>query len=469
MAACVALGGCAEPWSRHLAGVEPAAMSLPLDGVYDATLHTEFAGAVTFRLAAKPTEEGFAANTRPGVAWEFVGGLEGVLGRLLVPYLFPGGVLVTWTSEVPQEGHRGEGWLRAGAIPGASVRTRMASAGGPIEIVARDGKKIGVMTLRPSPDPEGRLADYAGLAGSLERALRERWYRPDDVREASLEAFHRRVREVGGQSHDDLEFLFGIAMAARAHLRTIPAVPTRRLDPRFSEEVRLDRRFVTYTPGAEGRPGVLRIDAMLDIEEVEAGFSAVRASSPPGLVLDLRTCAGMDARLLRVIGWFMEGKTPAGFVVDARTREALLAGEAEWADVDPTLEGATLDGGMVTRLVVPGREDRYDGPLVVLVSRRTFGVPEVIAWALQQAGRAAVVGEATVGRALLYEGVEIEPGWEAQMPTREIVRGPGVVSSRVVPDELTTRERALRAAERRLTTGMETGEKKAKSPYEQEP
>lgn len=443
------LGGCARGWRDHIAGPIPAPLVLPLDGVYDATIHTEFVGSITFRLAAKPTEQGFIANTRPGVAWEFVGGLEGLLGRLFVPYLFPGGVLVTWTSEEPRDGKPGAGMLRAGAVPGAMVRTSAASIADPIEILAADGRRLGLMTLRSTPDPGAVMADYPALATSLEAALRERWLQRSSVDEASLASFHRRVAELAKTSRDDLEFLFGIAMAARAHLRSIPGVPIRTLDPGFSERVRLERRFVSFGRDPAGGPAMLKIDAMLDLDELESAISDIVRSPPTALIVDLRSCAGIDPRALRIVEWFIEKETVVGVAMGASpVGTAGAAGPPIDVPVDDL--GESLDPKRESRLVARPREDRYTGPLAVLVSRRTIGVPEVVAWALQRSGRAVVVGQATMGRAFLYERAALTDGWEAQIPTMKIVPEGQEDPVRIVPDVETSREGAMRAATREL-------------------
>lgn len=448
---CIAalVAGCARDWRDHIAGPIPAPLALPLDGVYDATIHTEFAGAITFRLAAEPTEQGFIANSRPGVAWEFVGGLEGLLGRLFVPYLFPGGVLVTWTSEEPREGKPGAGLLRAGAVPGAVVRTSAASIADPIEILAADGRRLGLMTLRSTPDPGAVMDDYPALAASLESALRERWLQRSSVDEASLASFHRRVAELAKTSRDDLEFLFGIAMAARAHLRSIPGMPTRTLDPRFADRVRLERRFVSLGRDPAGGPATLKIDAMLDLDELEFAFSDIVSSPPPALIVDLRSCAGIDPRALRIVEWFIEKDAVVGLAVGA---SAAGTAEADGPPIDVPVHdlGESLDPKRESRLIARPREDRYAGPLAVLVSRRTIGVPEVVAWTLQQSGRAVVVGQATMGRAFLYERATLIDGWEAQIPTMKIVPEAQETPVRVFPDVETSREGAMRAALREL-------------------
>src|ERR1044071_4723754 len=107
------LAGCVSAPVK-LEGKPSGSLSLPLRGVYKATVRAPFIGPVSARLSAAPSEHGFVANSRPGVAWDMIGGLEGILGPVLAPYLFPGGVILTWRSGLPGEGNPGEGFIGVG-------------------------------------------------------------------------------------------------------------------------------------------------------------------------------------------------------------------------------------------------------------------------------------------------------------------------------------------------------------------
>src|SRR5690606_19979101 len=111
---------------------EGAAEAPKLTGVYKATVMAPMLGPVEARLTAEPTERGFKANTRPGVAWNMIGGIEGALGQVFVPFLFPGGVILTWESAAPARGHIAEGWIKAGSFKNARMLTRMSAPDAPI-------------------------------------------------------------------------------------------------------------------------------------------------------------------------------------------------------------------------------------------------------------------------------------------------------------------------------------------------
>ena len=135
-AAALACGACATTSIKH-EGRPAGAVSVPLNGVYKATIIPpfDFIGPISGRISAQPTPTGFVASTRPDVAWDMIGGFQGLLGSLFVPFVFPGGTIGTWTSGVPDGDKPGEGWFGVGGIKSAGVRTRMIAPDKPIELV----------------------------------------------------------------------------------------------------------------------------------------------------------------------------------------------------------------------------------------------------------------------------------------------------------------------------------------------
>ena len=125
-------------------------MSLPLKGVYKATVRAPFVGPISARFTAEPTEGGFVANSRPGVAWDMIGGVRGLLGQVFVPFLFPGGIILKWQSQSPEHGKPGDGWIQVGGIKSAGAKTRMTDPNSPI---ARENA---------SPAPESSAGSSAG-------------------------------------------------------------------------------------------------------------------------------------------------------------------------------------------------------------------------------------------------------------------------------------------------------------------
>jgi carboxyl-terminal processing protease len=162
-------------------------------------------------------------------------------------------------------------------------------------------------------------------------------------------------------------------------------------------EVRLERRQVDLQPvrsrrlSVDGHPlGLLRITQFSEpvpqqVREALEGFTANAAGAPPieGLVLDLRNNSG--------------GLVSAGLAV----ANALL-------DAEPIVE--TQDRGGITARQQASPGSLYAGPLLTLVNGGTASASEILAGALQDAGRSPLVGSRTFGKGLIQTLIPLGDG-----------------------------------------------------------
>ena len=168
--------------------------------------------------------------------------------------------------------------------------------------------------------------------------------------------------------------------------------------------------------------------------ELRAALAGLKREGLQGLILDLRfNPGGLLSAAIEVTDLFLR----EGAIVSTNGRNVQ---ERSW---EATASG-TLD----------------DFPLVVLVNRFSASASEIVAAALQDHGRAAVVGERTWGKGSVQNVIEMEEGRSAlklttasyRRPSGEnIHRFPGDGEDRpwgVVPDE----GLALRLSERELVT-----------------
>jgi carboxyl-terminal processing protease len=147
------------------------------------------------------------------------------------------------------------------------------------------------------------------------------------------------------------------------------------LRPVRSSTVRIDgRRF-----------GVLRITQFSETVPVEVreSLEAFRQQGVEGVVLDLRNNSG--------------GLVSAGLAV----ANALLDGE-------PIVE--TLDRGGIAARQQAGPGTLWDGPLLTLVNGGTASASEILAGALQDAGRSPLVGSRTFGKGLIQTLIPLGDG-----------------------------------------------------------
>ncbi len=455
--ALITLGGCYSA-PVELEGRPSGSLTLPLKGVYKATVRAPFVGPISARFTAEPTEKGFIANSRPGVAWTMIGGFQGFLGQVFVPFLFPGGVILTWRSGLPDHGKPGEGWMQIGGIRTAGAKTRMTDPNAPIEVISPDGRRAAVLTLEPCPNTEGALDDYKELGAKVERAFRARLYDPALLDSGSVRAYLNQLRYSSSVARDDLEFIFGEAIAARNNLKLPMPIAVRRADE-SSRRLGVDAEellTVHATRDAKTDLATIKVEAFFEGEDVDKAFKQVVGWHAKGLILDLRSCPGVTLASLRAACWLVDHPTDAGFYFAAAHRADALAGKldsfprAEFTAVASIRATESLldEQGSAAVVIMP-ESDHFTGPVAVLISRRTTTSAEPLARVLKDTGRARLFGVTTVGRPMLSRPTDLGDGWDLWVsafdylpPSGEHLDGKGVE-----PDvEASSKEQTQRAA-----------------------
>ncbi len=453
----------------ELEGKPSGSLTLPLRGVYKATVRAPFVGPVSARFTAEPSDTGFIANSRPGVAWSMIGGFQGVLGQVFVPYLFPGGAILTWRSSLPVDGKPGEGWLGVGGIKSAGVKTRMTDPNAPIDLITPDGRRAAVLTLESCANTDEPLDDYQDLGARIEAAFRSRLYDPGLLESSQVRTFLSQLRSSSRIAADDVEFIFGEAVAARSNLKMPMPIAVRRADAasrRLQEE---SPELATVHATLDGRTGIatIKVEAFFDPPDVDHAFEQILGWRAKGLILDLRSCPGVTLSSMRAACWLYDHPVDAGFYFGPRQREDAVAGRVDGfarAEIgSPAQVGqaeSLLDSKGAAAVVVLPEKRSFAGPVAVLISRRTTTSAEPLAWLLKSTGRARLFGATTIGRPMLSRPTDIGGGWDFWLsgydyrsPTGERINDKGVA-----PDvETSSKEQTQKAAMKWLASQIATG------------
>lgn len=177
----------------------------------------------------------------------------------------------------------------------------------------------------------------------------------------------------------------------------------------------------------ERRPGnvaLLQVRPLLYPPQIagDAMVAALRlVADADALILDLRECRGGAPDMVMLVCTYLLGPEPV-HVEDFRPRHGDL--RQYW-----------------TLPYVPGLRFGPDKPLHVLTSPATFSGGESLSYALQQLGRATIVGERTGGGAHPREGFRVHPHLQATIPVARAIshisghnwEGTGVVPDIPVP------------------------------------
>ncbi len=463
------LAGCVTPARLHEEGrgAESGALArFPLSGEYDATFVTPWVGRLRGRVHAEVTERGFKANTPPGVAWNLVGGLESVLGRVFTPFLFPSGMILTWETTLPNKDGPGIGTIGVGSMSSLRMATRIESLDGTAKILLRDGRAIGAMEFRRASGERATGVDYPGLVSAAQERIDRSLYDARVASSGAVRTYMNDVRSAAGVARDDVEFLFAAGAAARKSLKFNAPLffPAPGEEELAREELVSLVRPARATYDEDARIATLRIDAFVDEGDLKGALSEAVGHAPAGIVVDLRTSGGVDALALVVASRLLVRDVELGVLCSRGGRERALRGEEfpsveiqNGEDVDRLLAVIDEHGG--ARVVVRAAPDAYTGPLAVAVSGRTTSTSEWFAWVMKASGRAKVYGQTTAGRPLLTREFDLGQGWRLRLAAVDWLPavGPKVFGKGVSPDVRAGREEAAEVAKRSLAREAQPG------------
>ena len=190
------------------------------------------------------------------------------------------------------------------------------------------------------------------------------------------------------------------------------------------------RKHVASSHRLQAGWGYLRLSTFIAgrSSSVSAAFDAALDSllDAPGLVLDLRgNGGGYLQAMLDVAGRFLETPETLGYY--QRRPHAEVIDFSAWDPADSIL-------GLRVALTANPRERVYRGPLAILIDRSCFSACEGLAGALQQLGRAEVIGTPSGGGSGVAAFIELPGGaiismsWSVfWLPDGRLIEGRGIV------------------------------------------
>lgn len=492
-ALCMVVGGCATP-ARPNAESRQRAMTLdaqPLDGEYEVAISARFFGPLRARMKAEtlptnvqtaanvqPTAR-FKANTTPGVAWNLIGGMPGALGPVMMPFIFPSGMLLYWESETPLGTQPGKGKIGPSTLASLQAATAYYGPDRPVEISIENSGTIMVMevrklteeqTLQPFAHP-----DYTAMVDAYGRKYADVSGLKEGADSQAFSKYLSTLRAAAAKAKDDIEFVFALVLAWRDQKEfPMPAI-FRRVDREA------ERKLFARTQG-EQQPlkftrddatGIVTVEvtAFIDPEQVDNLMKEALATRPKGIVLDLSNCTGFESAAFRMASWVRSEPTELGMLypkeiapseIPGKVRSYTISSLERAKELDAALDKAAqrtaASAGQPLALIAEPESKAFAGPIAVVVSSRTASTAEMLAHSLAVTG-APIVGETTAKRPTLAREIDLNvPGaeeWIARIPRFDYV-GPNkdfIKLTGVRPTHNSSKEQALAFAKNLVQQG----------------
>lgn len=431
------------------------------DGTYVVTLHTKWFGPVHAHMDAQAQRNGFKANTPPNVAWSLVGGVEGSVGQVLMPFLFPRGMIFTWNSTLPRINTDGTitpgaGSIGVGTLDRLRVKTRIAAPGAPAEILFKEDRVMGTLTVHAARDAAPRTTNYPRVVEAIRDRMPDALYDASLARDPKMHTFLDDLANGAARARDDLEFMFAGAAAARKSIEfqmplIFPEGPSPDAIQNLTMKALADNAYKAGPDNELPQVAVVRFDAFLSTSQVdEAMILALNSHAVPrrGIILDLRTSTGVDVAAFRAAQWLISEPIDAGAYVGATMRDngvALPRIELRTpSDYDLLVQTLERGGGADITIwpLSDGRE--FLGPVVVVTSDRTSSTSEALVAVLKRTSRVRLVGQTTAGRPLLSREVPLVDGWILRVAGYDLLApvgaDPGFKDNRGVKDASPSRD-----------------------------
>lgn len=437
-AASMCLGACTLVTPARYDRVAPLDSALsnnfstpltPFTGKYIATIHTPWTGPIRGELQAEPTDAGFRANTRPDVAWSLIGGLEGTLGPIFAPFLFPRGMILTWESTTPGEDFPGLGTMGFGTRPSMRIETRIREPGAPVELLLKDGRAVATISLARAASLDWTPINHASLIEALRDRVARHYYDPLRALSPEMTRYLDDLTQGTNKVKDDIEFLLVQALAARQSPKLPAILMYPKAQPPADELPDIDDPILPYQiiKSASTSIVTIRFDAILSESTVDECFDKALAMHPRAIVLDLRQTAGLDVGVLRVLSYISPEPINAGTFVAKNDRDAILPGTKPSSTIDlrtsadySALRTAITSGTSIAATVFP-HERGFTSPVAIVIGKRAGGPTELLAHAIRAHWLAPVFGEPTSGRPWLAQEIDLGQGWVARLPMAECV------------------------------------------------
>ena len=289
------------------------------------------------------------------------------------------------------------------------------------------GSFVGTPIAKAAP-----LRDYAAIIDRFDGIIAEKIFQPKELDSETYKLFRQRLDAVAKAAHDDLDLLLGTDFAwtkeAFSHfqVRRFPA-------PAEAIIAHIDQMRVGYQAARvefDGPIAVLRVDTMMGndtIEQIQAAYAAIDSTQSKALIIDLRGNGGgafavkplvehvIDAPLYP--GYFVAQKWNAGH--DRPPTQKELESIEPWRGWSISAFWHSVQQEGLMRLRFAPAEPNFNGPVYVLVDKRSASATELAVDALRASGLVTLVGEQTPGEMLSQSFFDLTEGFVVTLPVAD--------------------------------------------------
>ncbi|WP_297736319.1 S41 family peptidase [uncultured Maricaulis sp.] len=281
-----------------------------------------------------------------------------------------------------------------------------------------------------SAEPGPGATDMQPVANAITTLMRDHHYNPEELDAPAYQAIETAMLELGSEATNRADFLNGFraiwADAPFSHVTLSEAQGTAEQMATHVDNLRIGGGGATL--GWQDETAILTVTTMMGqdtIEEINAAYAQIAARGAEALVIDLRENGGGAFAVLPLVRHVLAEPLEAGIFVsqpwnaahDRAPTASDIDGIASWEGWSLRSFWQAVQVNSLTPIrFEPVTENRYDGPVYVLVSETTASAAEMAADALKASGRATLIGEVTAGQMLSQTVFDLPEGLQLWLP-----------------------------------------------------
>ncbi len=306
-----------------------------------------------------------------------------------------------------------------------------------------------------------RLRNYETVWDSIKAVVDSKVFDPATLQTPGWRRFEAVMTDVSKRAADDLDFVMAFRLAWAND--PFSHFELRRSDVSAERMIRgFDGLRVGYQAARvefDGAVATLTVDTMMGedtIEQIEQAYREIAAAESKALLIDLRKNDGGAFAVKPLVehvideplypGYFASQKWTAGNRRPPTAAE--LAAVEPWQGWSISAFWRSVQDTGLLRLRFDPAEPNFDGPVYVLLSKRSASATELAADALASSGEATLVGERSAGEMLSQSMFDAGEGYLVSLPIADYFSiRTGRIEGKGVPVDLeTTSEAAMEAA-----------------------
>lgn len=273
------------------------------------------------------------------------------------------------------------------------------------------------------------LRNYRAVAESLRKLCEIRVYDPRTLDGPDWRELYGTITAIAKSANDDLDLILGFRYAYDnkpfSHL-----VLSRGRAPAKAMIEQFDRMRVGGTPASvrfESGIAILRVETMIGIdtfELIEKAYKEIGEKNPIALIIDVRGNGGGAFAVKPLIEHVIDKPLDAGFFLTnawylshgALPTKGELLGVKPWTGYSLKAWWTSVQSEPIIRLRFEPAEPNFNGPVYVIVDRRSASATELAADAFKASGAATLIGERTAGEMLTQSPFDLAEGFQAFIP-----------------------------------------------------